>query len=342
MIPPRPPLLKLSRRAALVGALGVAGCARMPRLSTEPPVEDGAFTMADGARLPYRMWQPPDGVPTRAVALALHGMADSRDGWEVAAPAFAAGGVAVVAPDQRGFGATAQRGIWPGTAALVDDAGTMLRTVSERFPGVPLFGIGESMGAAVLMVLDANRPATLGATSLSGIALAAPAVWGRATMAALLRVGLFAVSHTLPGLALSGGPGRIRASDNDDALRRLSRDRLTLRRTRMDAVRGLVDLMDAALAAAPHLTPPTLLLYGGKDELVPKASMAAAWRSLPPGSRTAFYPDGYHLLLRDKGRAVPIDDVLAWMGSPLAPLPSGADFMARGWLAAQPDDDGKR
>ncbi len=338
MIPPRPPLLKLSRRAALLGAITVAGCARMPALSTEPPVEDGIFIMTDGARLPYRMWQPPAGVPTRAVALALHGMSDSRDAWEIAAPAFAAGGVALVAPDQRGFGATAERGIWPGTAALVDDAGTMLRTVAARFPGVPLFGIGESMGAAVLMVLDANRPATLGATSLAGVALTAPAVWGRATMAVPLRVGLFAVSHTLPDLEMAGGPGQIRASDNNDALRRLSRDRLTLHRTRLDAVRGLVDLMDAALAAAPHLTPPALLLYGGKDELVPKASMTVAWRSLAAGSRTAFYPGGYHLLLRDKGRATPIADVLAWMDNPLAPLPSGADYVARGWLAAQSDD----
>ena len=338
MIPPRPPLLKLSRRAALLGALGVASCARLPALSTEPAVETGAFAMVDGARLPYRIWSPPAGVPVRAVALALHGMADSRDAWEVSAPLFAAGGVALAAPDQRGFGATAERGVWPGTTALVDDAGTMLATLAGRFPGMPLFGVGESMGAAVLMVLDADRPATLGSTSLSGIALAAPAVWSRATMTALLRVGLFAVSHTVPELEMAGGPGQLRASDNNDALRRLSRDRLTLHRTRMDAVRGLVDLMDAAVAAAPHLTPPALLLYGGKDELVPKASTVAAWRLLPAGSRTAFYPGGYHLLLRDKGRAVPIGDVLAWMDNPLAPLPSGADYVAQGWLVAQPDD----
>ena len=336
-IPPRPPLLNLSRRAVVFGTFGVAGCARLPPPSPEPSVEDGAFPMPDGGRLPYRMWSPPPGVAVRAVALALHGMADSRDAFEVPGPEFAAAGVALVSPDQRGFGDAPGRGYWAGADAMVDDAGTMLRLLAERWPGLPLFGLGESMGAAVLMVLDARRPATLGATRLSGLVLVAPAVWGRATMAALLRVGLFAVSHTLPGLALSGGPAPIRATDNDAALRRLSRDRLTTRRTRMDSVRGLVDLMDAALAAAPRLTTPALLLYGGKDELVPKPSMVAAWRSLSAGSRKAFYPDSYHLMLRDRGRAVPIGDVLAWMANPAAPLPSSADHAARGWMAAQPD-----
>ncbi len=322
--------MKLSRRAALLGTL--AGCARLPRPSSEPSVEDGAFLMPDGARLPYRLWWPPGAV--RAVALALHGMDDSRDAWEISGPAFAAAGVAIVAPDQRGFGDAPGRGFWPGTAALVDDAGTMLRLIAARRPGTPLFGIGESMGAAVLMVLDAHRPATLGSTKLAGVVLAAPAIWGRAVMDVFLRTGLFAVSHTVPGLSLSGA-GQVRASDNIDALRRLSRDRLTIRGTRMDAVRGLVDLMDAALAAVPMLTPPALLMYGGHDELVPPEATAKAWRELPPGVRRAFYPDGWHLLLRDRHRADPIGDALAWMADPAGPLPSGADYAARGWLSAQ-------
>ena len=58
--------------------------------------------MPDGMRLPYRTWLP-DGEPW-AVVLALHGMNDSRDAWEYPAPELATHGVAVFAPDQRGFG----------------------------------------------------------------------------------------------------------------------------------------------------------------------------------------------------------------------------------------------
>ena len=67
--------------------------------------------------------------------LALHGFNDSRDQWALPAPVFAAAGIAVYAPDQRGFGDTAQRGqTWPGVAALVNDADAMARDLHRRYP----------------------------------------------------------------------------------------------------------------------------------------------------------------------------------------------------------------
>jgi hypothetical protein len=53
--------------------------------------------------------------------------------------------------------------------------------------------------------------------------------------------------------------------------------------------------------------------------------MATTWRALPHG--------GYHLLLRDLGRAAVLADVIAWERAPRAPLPSGADRAAAAWLA---------
>jgi alpha-beta hydrolase superfamily lysophospholipase len=116
---------------------------------------------------------------------------------------------------------------------------------------------------------------------------------------------------------------------------RLSYDPLTIHDTRFDTVRGLVDLMDAAQASAPAMRTPALFLYGGKDDLIPPRATAATWRALPPGVAMAYYPGGYHLLLRDRDRAVVINDVIAWIADPAAPPPSGAEQAAKAWLAAQ-------
>jgi alpha-beta hydrolase superfamily lysophospholipase len=319
---------------AAAAALCLAGCATGlappgPAV-TAPAVADDAFVMADGMRLPYRVWRP-DGEPW-AVVLALHGMNDSRDAWELTGPALAEAGVLVYAPDQRGFGETAVRGRWPGGAALVEDAREMTRLVRARHPGAKLYVMGESMGAAVAMCLAASAdpgPA-------DGWVLLAPAVWGRAEIGPLLRATLWLAYQTVPGMTLEGAPGvKIRASDNDDALRRLGRDPLTIHATRVDAIKGLVDLEDAAVAAAPHVRAPALFLYGGNDQLVPKPATEDAWRALPAsGVREGYYPDGYHLLLRDLERAPRIADVLAWMRAPDAPLPSGSEAAARQWLAS--------
>ncbi|HVZ10461.1 MAG TPA: lysophospholipase [Rhodopila sp.] len=293
-----------------------------------------AFMMPDGAILPYRAWLPDGRV--RAVVLALHGMNDSRDAWEYPAPDFAAQGIAVFSPDQRGFGATSSRGLWPGTAGLVADARVMIRLLRARYPGIPLFAMGESMGAAVLMVLDTQADAP----PVDGTILVAPAVWSRSKMNWFLRGSLWLAYRTVPGLTLTGrGIVRVTASDNRDALRRLSANPLTIHGTRVDAIDGLVDLMDQAAAAAPRLHGRMLFLYGGKDELVPPRATVAVWRTLPLGNVTlAYYPAGYHLLLRDKERSVPINDILAWMHDPSAPLPSSADEAAAVWLKQQPQD----
>ena len=288
--------------------------------------------MPDGADLPYRVWMPPD--PPWAMVLALHGMNDSRDAWEYPGPDFARAGVAVFAPDQRGFGATDTRGRWPGPGRMAQDTRAMIAALHTRFPGIPLFLMGESMGAAVLMQLGTQPDPP----PVQGYILIAPAVWGRAKMDLLMRTSLWLASNTMPWLRLTGkGIVRVTASDNRAALRRLSTDPLTLYGARVDAIRGLVDLMDTALAAAPGFRQPSLFLYGGRDEVIPAKATAATWRMLPPGPVRAFYPDGYHLLLRDLGRMSPVGDILAWMHDPAAPLPSQGDRAAQAWLAKQPD-----
>ncbi len=143
-------------------------------------------------------------------------------------------------------------------------------------------------------------------------------------MDVFLRSGLWVLSHALPEVSVvGGGPIRVWASDNIAALRRLSRDPLTLHATRFDTLRGLVDLMDDALAAAARMPGPALFQYGGHDALVPKHANAAAWRALPPDAliRRAYYPNDYHLMLRDLGRAAPIGDILAWVADPRRPCP---------------------
>ena len=84
------------------------------------------------------------------------------------------------------------------------------------------------------------------------------------------------------------------AYNNREAPIRLSIDPLTLRATRVDAIHGLVNPMDAALAAAPRFHARALFMYGGEDQLVPPRATEATWKALPSGPVRAFYPRGYH------------------------------------------------
>jgi acylglycerol lipase len=328
--------LRLAALAAL--ALLGAGCAARTPLdgaSDQPllmhPVADDHFTLPDGTILPVRAWLPPGEQPPQTVVLALHGFNDSRDAWALPAPVFASNGIAVFAPDQRGFGDTADRGGWPGVDALVNDADAMAAILRQRYPVARLFVMGESMGGAVTMDLAARTVRT----PVDGYVMLAPAVWGRPEQGVFLSGSLWLADGVLPGYRITAAnvPVHVTPSDNRDALLALVRDPLTIHSTRVDVLAGLVDLMDSAQAAAPNVHGRALVAYGGRDMLVPASAMGVAWAHLPGDVRRAVYPNGYHLLMRDRDREAVIGDVIAWMQAPAGLLPSGADVVAGTWAS---------
>ena len=325
---------------------GFAACAPYRQLPgpaiTAPQVTDDSLIMADGMRLPLRVWKP-EGEP-KAVVLALHGFNDYSNAFDDPGRSWAEHGVLTYAYDQRGFGAAANPGLWAGTAAYVEDLRQAAQVLRARHSGLPFYLLGESMGGAVVMVAMAGErpPAT------DGVILVAPAVWGRDFMPIYQTIPLWFAAHTLPWMHLTGKGLEIRPSDNIAMLRKLSADPLVIKRTRVDAIHGLVDLMDAAQAAAPAFTARSLILYGVKDEVVPDNPTFAMIKRLPrldpPRHRLAIYPKGYHMLMRDLQGETVITDVLAWLESPNRPLPSGdekpiADQRA---VAASPGSPGKQ
>jgi len=307
------------------------GCA--PRIEEAPPpagaaaaVTEAGFVASDGRLLPLRRWLP-DG-PVRAVLLGLHGFNDYSRAFEGPAASWARDGIATYAYDQRGFGEAPGRGFWAGQAALAADAAAASRILRRRHPGVPLYLLGESMGGAVAIVAMGGESGTP-IPDVDGVILSAPAVWGRATMGLVPRLGLFAGARLAPALTLTGRGLGIIASDNVAMLRALGRDPLVIKETRVDTVYGLVDLMDAALAAAPGLDVPLLLMYGAHDQIVPLEAIRRFAAGLPAAPRfsrrLAWYGNGYHMLLRDLEAPWVEADVESWLRDPRAALPSGAD-----------------
>lgn len=327
------------RLAALGLALMAAACA--PRVErpgpavTAPALTGDHIRTADGLDLPLTVWAAEDAP--KAVILAVHGFNDYSHAFEDAGIWLAEHGISVYAYDQRGFGATdpAKRGLWPGIGALTGDLRTAAGLLRKRFPETPLFLMGESMGGAVVLVTMTGKDAP----DVDGILLVSPAVWGRATMPWYQRLALAVASHTVPWMKFSGkGLGK-RASDNNEVLRELALDPLFIKRTRVDAMYGIVNLMDAALDAADRFEARALILYGGNDEIIPADPTARMIARLPADARErqclAYYPGGYHMLLRDLNGETALKDIAAWIARPGAPLPSGADRRKPGAVAGK-------
>lgn len=311
---------------------------------TEPKVAGAEFIARDGTRLAMREWLPP--TPPNAVVVALHGFNDYSRAFEIVPGAPGVGpylndrGIAVYAFDQRGFGHSQYPGVWPGYPQLLDDFRAFVAVVRARHPGVPVFALGESMGGAVVLAAMAGE----NAPRLDGAILVAPAVWGRATMPFFYRASLWVARQFVPGWRPTGqGLGKL-ASDNIPMLRENGSDPLFIKKTRIDAVFGLVNLMDAALAAPGRIRGPVLYMYGAKDEIIPKAATQRAVQRFADGPadlRFAFYEDSWHMMLRDLKAEVPLADIAAFIADTAAALPSGAEADALARLAAKKPNDKK-
>jgi alpha-beta hydrolase superfamily lysophospholipase len=280
-----------------LGGLGVAA----------PSLSKFSARMEDGTRLRVKSWRAEN---PEIIVLAVHGFNDHAGAFKKAAPWFAKKHVTTYAYDQRGFGTDKNRGIWASSDILASDLRTMVRLVKKQHPQLPLYVMGVSMGGAVTMKAFAGQKTS----SVDGLVLVAPAVWGWRAMNPFYQASLWLTAHTIPWYSATGeGLGK-QASDNIPMLRALGRDPLFIKETRIDAVYGLVGLMDEAYDLASSIKHPSLYLYGSKDEIVPpEPSKAVMAEMRGPQHKKRIYKNGWHMLLRDKQAPRVWRDILNWM-----------------------------
>jgi alpha-beta hydrolase superfamily lysophospholipase len=281
-------------------------------------IKADSFWTEDGKPLPLKVW--PARGKAGAVLVALHGFNMYSDYFTEPAAWWAARGITTYAYDQRGFGASPEARIWGGAEAMAADARAFLALLATRHPGLPVYLLGDSMGAAVAVLAMTAKPAP----NVAGVILVAPGLWGGDAMHPMLRFGLWLSAHTMPWNRATGSSLKRQASDNIPMLRALGRDPLVIRHTRIDAVYGVTQLMGRAYEAAPGLRQPALVLYGERDEIVPAAPVRQTMARLSRAPKFALYPDGWHMLLRDLQAQVVWADIAAWIKDAAMTLPSGA------------------
>lgn len=310
----------MKRVSLILFALMLAACAPrqqtvLPDLHT-PQLTDVAFIAADGKEMAVQRWGPSGDAPLKAVFVAVHGFNDYANAFDSSAGWFAGTGILTIAYDQRGFGHDTEAGLWAGGTRMAADLRQLLVLVRRAHPETPLYVLGRSMGGAVALLALADEPRSpdvLGVPPVAdGMILVAPAVWGWSSMNIFYRAGLWLSAHTTPGWHLTGKSLDVMPSDNIEMLRAQGRDPLVIKETRVDAIYGLVTLMDDALEVAPQVRLPVLLLYGGKDDIIPPKPMAKLHDRLG-AHEYRLYEGGYHMLLRGLHPDAAFADILEFI-----------------------------
>jgi len=321
----------MNRRALILtsSAAALSACAPLrqgPGLAAlgfrGPRITDEQFVSFVGARLGLMRWLParePDWV-----IVGLHGMNDYSNAYHLAAEWWAGRGIATYALDVRGFGRSPERGVWAPTELVLDDVRALVTAVRERHAGAKVALAGISMGGALaISAMASDNP-----PPVDKLMLFAPAVWGWSNQPLPNRMSLWITAHTVGQWVVKPPDWLVRniaASDNIDELRRMGRDPLMIWGARSDTIYGLVGLMERGWRSTGGVAVPTAWFYGARDQVIPREPTVEAVRRLRPGARTAYYANGYHLLLVDRQAQTVWSDAEAFLRDAPGPWPpSGA------------------
>jgi len=144
-------------------------------------VQDGEISKQ--VHLPTCEWYPKK-LPPDAMVLAIHGLTLHGKRYDILGRTFAAenalGSIYVVAPDMRGFGRNRNKEHTfcqdndckkiVNYDKSVDDFCKVAKIMREKYPGVPLYLLGESLGSSVCLAVAAKSPELVDGLVLSGTA----------------------------------------------------------------------------------------------------------------------------------------------------------------------------
>jgi alpha-beta hydrolase superfamily lysophospholipase len=319
---PVPAAYRLGFRLSLPETQGEPDARPWANIGVDPRarMRSGRLKASDGAEIPYRLWRAKE---PRAAILLLHGAFDYSAAFDEIGPRLARRGFTALAIDQRGFGATASRGRWAGSARLAADVVEAAGFLIGRMPArPPLFILGESLGGAAAIHAAAGQTIP----QLQGLVLAAPGALASAFRHHLL--GWIAAAAR----ALAGDAELVfeRLSGWDltpAAAIRLIGDPLVMRRVRPEMLSGMADLAFASLEEAKKVSLPALVMVGDRDEIIRRSCIRRMFDNLGGEKTWRVVPEAPHLLLHWRRSSEVLREATRWISDRLPanfPVPASA------------------
>jgi alpha-beta hydrolase superfamily lysophospholipase len=224
----------------------------------------------------YSKGWAPEGDP-KAVVCLVHGLGEHIRRYDHVGAGFAAAGYALLGFDQRGHGKSGgPRGHTPAYDALMDDIAASIKQARERYPGIPCFLYGHSLGGNLVLNYSLRRkPELKGVIATSPwlkLAFQPPAVKvGLGRMMNKIAPG-FTQASELDTAELSYDPAVVTAYVNDP----LVHDKVS--------ARMFVSAYESGLYAFEHAAefPLPLLLMHGADDRITSAEASRQFGAAGP------------------------------------------------------------
>jgi len=263
----------------------------------------------DGTRMFMALWRPDDDKP-RALVVALHGLGGHAGDMQNIGEYLAERGVAVFAPDLRGFGHySGTKGHVMSFEEYVEDIQNLLMQVKDTYLNKITYLFGASFGG-----LNAIRYVVKYPRTVDGLLLHCPAVSQSLGIGVGKRIAGNILSILNVKRYFSNEVDYSDASRNPDNVKRLENDPLRFNVvTPRFGIEGLKASKDA-FRSASSIIMPVLIQQAGVDKLVIPEKNKEFFENLSSADKTWMLYDGlYHQLHEEPEKEQVLGDLHNWL-----------------------------
>jgi acylglycerol lipase len=268
--------------------------------------EEQTLTTEAGAELFSQRWVP-NGRPRAALAL-LHGWGEHSGRFLHVGEALAREGYALCAVDFPGHGRTKGKRGDGSRDRFLEALDALLLSARTRFPGVPVFLYGASMGGAIALIHAMTRP-----QAATGVIVTSPLIRLAGPAPALKVAAARLLSRALPGLIMSNPLDLALLSRDPAVADAAARDPLYHNKVSAKLGWDIIAWGDWFGTQGGSFPLPLLVMIGSDDRIVdPSATIALAGRLT--GDVTLKRWDGmYHELHNEPQKREVLAFMMAWM-----------------------------
>ena len=251
--------------------------------------------------------------PAAVIAL-VHGYGDHGGRHTWFGEDMAARGYAVYVYDLRGHGqSSGTRGQIKRFDDYLDDTAVFLDEVRRRQPGKPVVLLGHSLGGLICARFAQERPCDVRALVLSS-----PFFALTVQPEPMKLLGAKALSTLWPGRDIGNTVRAEDLSHDTSVVEAYVTDPLVHHVATARWAAETLAAQDAAMAAAPRVTLPLLVLYGKDDEVADPSFAEAFFATAGSADKKLIHYEGfYHELFNEVGREQVFADVAAWLAERL-------------------------
>lgn len=262
----------------------------------------------DNLEIYSKAWLPEG--KAKGVVCLVHGVGEHVGRYQADGEALTAGGYILAGFDQRGFGRSGgQKGHTPSLAAYFDDIEGFLSQAKERFPGLPLFLYGHSMGAVlVLSFTPARQPA------IQGVIATGPGFKSAIEEQKFKVLMVKVLGKLFPSLTIKSGVDASGLSRDPQVAVAYTSDPLVHPLITASWGLSMMEAVALAYSGAPRFPLPLLLMHGTADPIAYPSSSLTYAEVAPKDKLTLKMWEGYlHELHTDPAKAEVFQTMLEWL-----------------------------